>query len=152
MSFVAYVDSKYTGKAGYTQLMSGDQVSGISRETDGYELDNSEWPRGKSTIYTQLSSPVEWDDQPFVSLAPSYLPTAMNLTFLTYLRFRPDNGTPDENIYVTLRLVTWGVTATANYIEPTGWQIGLGSSPSGPEDTDSTDFPVWTEVLYNWFL
>jgi hypothetical protein len=148
MNFKHYVQSAYSGAAGYTQLISGEFESDLSFPLDGYELDNTEWARGQSSISSGGSwsrNFVPFDDKPSADLANVNSSTAIDLSYKTYLRFMPDG---DNNIFVTLRLVTWGVSASATR---TGgvWTVDPGSSPSGPTDSDSDAPPIWTETFHN---
>jgi hypothetical protein len=148
MSFRHYPQSTFSGTAGYTQLISGEYDSDLSISTDGYELDNTEWARGQKAIHSIGSwsqNGVPFDDEPHIGLANVHSTTAMDLLCNTYLRFMPDGG---SSIFVTLRLVTWGVTASATKTSGV-WTVDLGSSPSGPADSDSDAFPIWTETFTN---
>ncbi len=146
MSFKHYPQSSFPGTAGYTQLISGEFDSGIGVETDGYELDAVEWARGLNPIKSIGSwsqNIVPFDDQPNVGLLNTYSTAAMGLSFETFLRFKPDGG---SSIFVTLRLVTWGVSASARKLDGV-WTVDLGSSASGPTESDSDVFPVWTQTF-----
>ena len=148
MSFMHYIQSDFSGTAGYTQLISGEYDSDISVGINGSELDNTLWARGLNTIYSTGSwtqNAVEFDDSPSIGLANINSTTAMNLSFQTYLRFMPDGG-PGPNIFVTLQLITWGVTASATEANRV-WSVDPGSSSSGPNTSDSDAFPVWTETF-----
>jgi hypothetical protein len=146
MSFKAWVQSADAGKAGFTQLISGAFIGAIAVSTDGIELDQTEWSRGQQQIATQVLSPVPTDDQPSVSTA-FCTTAAMDLAFTTYLRFRPSAGNPGDNIFVTLRAMTWFVNASATSQNATGWQVDPGSSITGPYVSDSDQFPVWVETF-----
>ncbi len=123
MSFIANIGSLYAGTAGFTQLISGDFARGIVTTLSGYELDKSQWPRDQFQIYTQIPSPVYWDDEPNVSLPLTSSYAAMSLNFNTYLRFRPNAGNPSDNIFVTLDLLNWSVTASATDTSGIGWLV-----------------------------
>jgi hypothetical protein len=150
MTFEHYIQSDFSGTAGYTQLISGEYDSTISISTDGYEIDNSEWCRDrKKTIHSTGSwtqNEVSFDDSPSCSLG--FSTTKMDLSFRTYLRFKPDAGNAADNIFVTLRLVTWGVTASATKTSGV-WTVNPSSSAIGPSETNSTVFPVWGKVFNN---
>jgi hypothetical protein len=149
MSFAHYIQSNFSGAAGYTQLITGEYDYNIPYVIDGYQLDNTEWPRGEKTIVaSEFGVQVSFDDGPAVSLASINGITAMDLSVKTYLRFRPDAGNPNDNIFVTLRLVTWGVTASASKSNGV-WTVDLGSSTSGPNDSTSNEFPLWTHTTHN---
>ncbi len=151
MVFMPYIQSAFAGTAGFTQLISGSFLNDFSISTSGYELDSVLWMRGLKAVhvghYTQNNIP--FNDGPSVSLATLNDTTAIDLSFQTYLRFKPDAGNPDDNIYVTLSLVSWGVSASAT---KTGgvWQLDSRSLPSGPAPSDSIAFPVWMDTFSNW--
>jgi hypothetical protein len=146
MSFWPYVIStSFLGEAGFTQIITG-VFSGLRSAAPTNELDGAEWVRGQQTIYS-YPSPVYFDDEPRVPL-PIIADTAtMNLSFVDYLRFRPDAGNPADNIFVTLELVTWGVKSSATYTSETGWQVDEGSSITRPQYTGSDAFPLYTNTF-----
>ena len=149
MSFAHYIQSNFSGTAGYTQLITGEYDYNTPYVIDGYQLDNVEWPRGEKIIVaSEFGVQVPFDDGPAVSLASINGITAMDLSLNTYLRFRPDAGNPSDNIFVTLRLVAWGVTASASKSNGV-WTVDLGSSTSGPNDSTSNEFPLWTNTTHN---
>ena len=146
MTFKHYLQSQYAGSAGYTQLISGEFDSDLTVATHGYELDVVEWARGLNTIRNIGSwsqNVVPFDDQPDVGLANFKSATGMNLSFRTSLRFKPDGV---SNIFVTLRIVTWGVSASATKAGGV-WSVDASSAPSGPQQTDNDACPVCTETF-----
>ncbi|MEI8288891.1 MAG: hypothetical protein WCH99_05415 [Verrucomicrobiota bacterium] len=151
MSFQHYIKTEYSGTAGYTQLISGEYDDDFSVTCDGYELDNTEYPRGQSTIAASqiYNVNVPFDDGPNISLATINHGTSMKLLFKTYLRFKPNVGNPSDNIFVTLSIVTWGVKGSATFNN--GWSLDVGNTTSGPSDSAVNDFPIWSKVLHNMF-
>jgi len=156
MSFGPGIRSAISGSEGLTQLISGSYVGRITRSMDGYELDNGNWAPFGTTVTidpTQITAgptnSVSFRDTPCVRLVGSQV--AMDLAFKTYVRFRPDAGNPGDNIYVTLGVVTWGVTASASYRDGF-WQVDAGSAASGPTYSANTGFPVWTKTFHNSLL
>jgi hypothetical protein len=150
MSFRHYIQSDFPGLAGYTQLCNGYDKRDATISTDGDELDNTEWARGQQTINnTEVASlrRAFFFDAPQVPLSILATTTKMHWSYRTYLRFKPDG---DGSIFVTLRLATWGLDASASYSG--GWNIDSGSSCSGPSDSDNTDFPVWMQIFFNSIL
>lgn len=149
MSFQAYIRSTYSGKSGFIQLISGKFTNDISTTLDGYELDGhgGQWVRGQQTVYTNVLNPTLFDDQPHESLPIFSNTCGMSLAFEAYLSFRPNAGNVNDNIFVTLQQVTWGVNASATYTSGAGWQVENGSSITGPNNTDSNVFPFWTETF-----
>ena len=149
MSFAHYIDTHYSGTAGYTQIISGEYDGNLSFSTDGFELDNLEWPRGLNPIAnSQFGNQVPFDDGPKISLPTINNIAAMNLSFQTYLRFKPDDGNSSGNIFITLRAVTWGLSCSASYSGGV-WNKDPGGATSGPFDADSDAFPLWTKVFSN---
>lgn len=139
MSFQHFVQSDFPGLAGYTQLCDGFSENALkSQYTDGDELDNRVWANGNQNIEEE---PSFFYDSPSVTLASH---VNMSWSFKTYLRFKPDG---DDNIFVTLRLVTWSVDAEADFNGT--WSLLSGSSTSGPDDSNNNAFPKWSNVFYN---
>ena len=155
MTFVAYIQSKYPGLAGFTQLISGFFANDILTSINGYELDNTEWYRGQKSVKSTGSwsqNGVPFDDGPSLSLSLLSYTTGMDLDYETYLRFRPDAGDPNQNIFVTLGLATWSAaglaTNTGSVLFP-NWQVDTNSYVDGPNPSGSNDFPIWTNVFHN---
>jgi hypothetical protein len=148
MSFQAFMqNTNGGGHAGFTQLISGEFNNGVIPVTlDGYELDGTEWIRGTQQIHTQVLSPVPLDDQPSVGLSIA-AHVNFSLAFEDYLRFRPSVGNESDNIYVTLRLVTWIVNASATYDNILGWQVDPGGALTGPYISNSDEFPTWIKTF-----
>lgn len=68
--------------------------------------------------------------------------------FQTFVMFRPHRGSPSENTFVTLGIVTWGWTATACNPFPVlpRWSISA-SNVTYPSFDNGDVFPEWEEVL-----
>jgi hypothetical protein len=150
MTFMHSIQSAFSGSVGYTQLISGEYDADLSYGTDGYELDNVEWyssPNPVASTGSWSQNSVAFVDSPSIGLANINSATAMDLSYQTYLRFMPDAG-PGPNIYVTLAVVNWGVTASATKSNGT-WSVDPGSTYSGPTYTTSSTLPVWTESFSN---
>jgi hypothetical protein len=157
MDFLHYIQSDFPGEAGYTQLISGGFTNNFTHITTGYELDKTEWPRDQKTIHTGsgvaylLNNPYFYDS-PGIELSwESASTVGFGLLFKTYLRFRPDAGNAEDNIFVTLRVVTWSVFASATYSSGV-WNVNSASFSTGPDDFPSDDFPIWTTIFDNSFL
>ncbi len=154
MSFKHSIQSDFSGLAGYIQLISGSVTRDETVSTVGYELDNAPYARGQQTINNTEDTSLRrafFYDAPSVGVPISTSNHgSMNYSYETYLLFKPDAG-PGPNIFVPLRLVTWGLTASTTFNN--GWTVDPGSSTSGPTDHDSTgDFPVWTGVSANGLI
>ena len=155
MSFKYYLKSTFSGKAFFTQLISGTQQSGLYvHAIPSNSLDEVEEYWGYSRVYYSLTTnenEVSFADGPCVSL-PVLGMTAggasMNLSFNTFLRFEPSG---DNSIPVTLEKVKWGVVAVADWTgwTPSGWELQSGSQVSAPSNAPCSDFPIWTNVVYN---
>ena len=149
MSYWPYVISSpsFDGIAGITQIITG-EFDGLEHKTPTNQLDKTEWvwEPGQQSIYS-YPSPVYFSDEPHVPMPILNNTAKMNLSFVDYLRFRPNAGSADDNIFVTLQQITWKVNASATYTSGTGWQVDAGSAVTGPNFTDSIAFPFWTEVF-----
>ena len=80
--------------------------------------------------------------------------TALHLDFTDYIRFKPDAGNPDSNIFVTLATVNWYVhgTANTNSSSPSNYVLtGITNTTGGIDNnfTFSTNFPMWVNVITN---
>ena len=155
MSFVAYVhcpgstrSDAIVGTSGFTQLISGAYTNDITKYIDGYELDGSLWMRGTQNVYKTPLAQIIYNDEPHESLSLVLDTVGMNLAFKTYLRYRPRNGSENDNIFVTLKLITWALNASAYYDSGDHhWFIKAGSSITGPSISDSNEFPFWTKTF-----
>jgi hypothetical protein len=68
--------------------------------------------------------------------------------FKCYVVFRPDEGDPSENIYVTLGTLNWQGRATT--VKSNGVWQSLSyyiPTPSAPDDSDA--FRHWERIFYN---
>jgi hypothetical protein len=62
--------------------------------------------------------------------------------------FRPIRGQPDDNIFVTLGVITWHWSATAVRSLTDGWQIIHEDGEEDPAlSTETDDFPEWNDVF-----
>jgi hypothetical protein len=64
----------------------------------------------------------------------------LNADFIDYVQFRPDAGTAEENIFVTLGKVVWSMHGKYDW----GLDYTLINSCPNPASTSSDEFPVWT--------
>ncbi len=153
MTFNVVVNSQFQGTAEFTQLMNGyatNTVSPISTSgTD--ELDTSDPYPYEGPAHTAGGGPnyyatPAFEDSPWNACSVS--PSVAQFTFTDYLRFRPDGD--DQNIFVTLGIITWGYYGKAN--EASGaWSLDSSSSVTGPTGpADSISFPYWTQVFSVW--
>jgi hypothetical protein len=149
MQFDVPICSKYTGRADMTQLMNGEYggIWPVGKSTGGdFWLDNVEFYLGGSD-----AAVVVWANLPLSSVlthldAPQaaccFDPTWFAINFKCYVRFRPDNGNPSDNIYVVLGTTSWGVDASATKVH--GAWVKSRQVITGPEDVDDSDeFPFW---------
>jgi hypothetical protein len=152
MTFAHDVRSDFSGVAGYTQLIlvGSDytdssplgkghilDVGGITPQT---ELDLGELYYGTQPVTATNGSPA-FSDAPVVGYAPTIYTTSMNINLQTYLLFKP-NGS--GSIFVPLRLVTWGLNDSAQYVNG-AWQPS--GSATGPNDANTVAFPLWTNTF-----
>jgi hypothetical protein len=71
-------------------------------------------------------------------------PVRVKGNFKTFCRFRPDEGSESENIFVTLGIVTWDCNGY------TFWGILWENEVNGPVGPDDSDgFPFW-EAAHPW--
>jgi len=154
MSFKAYVHcpdstspTSIAGEAGFTQLITGAYTNTINKVLADYQLDDKLWVNSPNTVYSTVLSEIPFHDEPHESIPYHVLcdEIGMNLAFKTYLRFRPEAGNADDNIFVTLKLITWNVNASAQFdsnlqqwVANNGWVVG------GPTIVTTREFPVWT--------
>lgn len=156
MTFTSRIAGRFTGKAGYTQLMNG--LLGTTfwaSDTGGaWNLDNLEWPRGQQDVYpsTAGSNPGPYfDDGPGIGYAPLDLSAYYHVSFKDFLRFRPDAGNANQNIFVTLQEVDWRLSASST---KTGgvWSLDPSSYFDNPVQVSSDNFPYWESVSSNLFV
>jgi hypothetical protein len=161
MRFSLLVSSKYSGRADFTQLVKRDAVNGNgqSRSTGGnFWLDTSRFylvrssdPEAPRSVPAGGNLPLYFTDNPYFpvghSLAYGNTTTIVD-DFETYIMFRPDKGSPRDNIYVCLGRILWSWSASASWhliSLPDGgmWQIDSGgaSRPTPPDDSDN--IPTW---------
>lgn len=160
-------ESQFTGKAGYTQLISGCEVAALTHCTSGYELDNVVW-YSDSTPIKLRADPEDNSNRIFLADTPSvelqYIASlaTMDVQFKTYLRFRPNDQSSDdnsassddnsENIFVTLEVVTWSCSGSIQKASG-GWPTCPDSKLIiGPSKAASAEFPHWTDTFMNILL
>jgi len=148
ISFRHYIKSDFPGVAGYAQLVSGSWVTTpIGAPLDGTELDGrlGEFPRGQQSINPTPSGyslgMVYFYDGPSISLSDVLAPTSEDLSFSTYLMFKPATS---GSIFVPLRLVTWKVDDSATHNSDNTWTPSGSATITGQGDT--TTFPEWTKI------
>ncbi len=165
--YLVDVDSLFDGSAGITQLWNGyatNASSGIN--TFGtIQLDNQEFYMNTLiSVQAQfIANEIYFQDGPGLDCIGN---TFLQVDFTDYGRFRPDAGTPDENIYVTLGIVNWDVHASTALTQVSGQAfsdytpprpVGTNiphkvTTPSAHIDgsvTPSEAFPHWSQVATN---
>jgi len=156
MSFAHTLNpGNFSGKAGYVQLITSADVQNsdpqITAPLNYIALDGAlgEFPRGTPTIPANTATGVSFFDGPAAPLPSQLFPVTEDVSFSTYLMFRPDPQ-DSSTIWVPLRLITWEVHDSAdpswtpyNYSDGSGARQTTTTNPSG-NDNESTAFPDWT--------
>ena len=78
--------------------------------------------------------------------------TALHLDFTDYIRFKPDAGNSNNNIFVTLATTKWHIYAAANTNSASPTNYVIIGTPDANIDFNvrpSTAFPIWSNVLTN---
>jgi hypothetical protein len=139
MRFVVNMNSRYSGAAGLTQLITANYQNPAYMFSDE-RCDGSEFYDGprdfESTINPNLANSfVSMGDGPN-SIWPS--PNVVDLSCRDFVRFKPDGG-----IWVTLGIVTWETVGIAQTILGV-WEItdDETTDPNGPDSSD--ELPEWT--------
>ena len=105
-------------------------------------LDNVDPYKGDIPISPDARCSVLFDDAPRFQGKYSI---AIDLGYKTYLTFRPNTGTPSDNIRVTLGRVEWSWTAGAYY--DGAWH--MNSVCPNPVFYDDDRFPYYENTLVN---
>jgi hypothetical protein len=156
MSFSALISSQYSGRADFTQLITGSYTNGtsVTGPRNGFQLDNDPFVTGGNApgyaIAANASTNVIFlSDAPGVQLDGS--PSAMNLSYHSYARFIPDGV---SNIVVTLGVVNWSVNTATSLVTNSGGEQVFGPPTGGVPDgqpalIDSALLPEWSDVFHN---
>ncbi|MDB6021955.1 MAG: hypothetical protein JWQ04_1812, partial [Pedosphaera sp.] len=135
MRYDATYTSDYIGQGLITQLCTLD-YSGPGPTFSDYRLDGTEAyeqgaiiPGTSSIFLTLQDGPSNVDT----------LPDRIKGSFKDYIRFRPNVGNTNDNIYITLGIVSWSMNATAT--NSTTISPNDTPDPVGPDN--SNDFPFW---------
>jgi hypothetical protein len=151
-----YIDTKYIGKGGITQLINGNYYGyeGISPWSDtggDYDLDNDLIYNKSDGIISDIvnwtNNALQFEDKPAIGCYHN--PSGMNLAFQDYIRFKPDAGNSDDNIYVTLGMITWSLSAEATQVGDTWIQSPTNSVTNVQSPNNSNQFPYWEAIFYN---
>ena len=145
MIFQAKIATAYAGWAFWTQLCAIDTSNGAwTRRLDFREHYMGE-PSDRSIVASEnppgSANSVNFMDGPAVESGD---PVRYSGQYEAYLRFRPNAGIPDENIYITIGIVYWNINGIANN-NPWRLTTDVITVPSGP--VDSSEFPVWDNVF-----
>ena len=159
---------KFDGVAGVTQLISGKETNAsFSEIISGTNLDGSEFysNRNYGAMLPVLAGIAVGPPMTSNNLAaliddpgiPCVGSTGVNLNFTDYVRFKPNAGNPDNNLFVTLGTVSWHVygSANTNSSNPTNYTIiGTTSTSIDPTPSSSDGFPIWKNITTNsqWWL
>jgi hypothetical protein len=143
MAFNCQAASDFAGDAEYTQIVS---LSSPSRSCQN-ALDAKEFYNDGARINKNLDpqgnvNTLELRDGPESGSTSS--PNYLVGSFATYFRFRPEAGSPGDNIYVTLGILRWTIDGEAQ-ADPWRLTRNIVISPSAFED--SSEFPSWSSVF-----
>jgi hypothetical protein len=151
----------FSGIAGITQLISGYESNAvIPNPISGTNLDTAEFCNGYASLPPLL--PVIANAPPGASnniatmtdapQIPCNGNTALHLDFTDYIRFKPDAGNSNNNIFVTLATTKWHIYAAANTNSASPTNYVIIGTPDANIDFNvrpSTAFPIWSNVLTN---
>jgi hypothetical protein len=142
------VTSRHSGYAKYVQLINADTSSDAPpywRKTHGeYWLDNTDPYGDLYTISPNEAAHVPFEDGPSF---PGGSWISINESFKAYCQFRPNDGDPNQNIWITLGRVDWSWTASAARGEDGGWSEYDFCPP--PTFSLESAFPQWFCVIVN---
>jgi hypothetical protein len=148
----------FGGDLNWTQLISRN----AQNDSDTFSTYGDEYWHDNSGFYNDANDPVgHYPPYPNISATPRLLDSPgvdcgkfsthcyCIDSFKSYLVFKPVGDS--RNIWVTLRLVTWGWAAQAQRSSVlSDWQIVSGSFHlQQPSDVDSTQLPTWPHTYLN---
>ena len=159
MRYEVHILSSYPGKGAFIQLINRDASNGSvgsgSLGTGGqYWLDTSNPYQGPFSIPANTDYPLFFADNPGVADVASGLSLTTRCTdqFRDYIVFRPNAGIENNNIFVTLGVVSggnpsWGWSASTTWFG--GWSTPTGTvtRPTWPDNNDA--FPTWIHTYTN---
>ncbi|HEU5124399.1 MAG TPA: hypothetical protein VFW05_10080, partial [Verrucomicrobiae bacterium] len=157
--FQADVSSIHPGRTDFRQLINRSAANGnTSDTTEGLSwLDNFRFynvrgndPGAAAIVFTNHVRVLLFEDGPSYELAHSLFGSITSIfdQFETYVIFRPDDGSPEENIFVPLAKITWAWSAATTY-SGGSWSLPTGSITRPHFFNNATDFPKWLQVLHN---
>jgi hypothetical protein len=109
--------------------------NGIALDT---KLGLGDFPRGTPPVPANATTSVRFWDAPDAGLPSSDIPVSEDVSFSTYLMFKPTGG-----IWVPLRLITWELHDHADP-EWTPYNSNNGNTTQITGDDTTSDFPHWT--------
>jgi hypothetical protein len=175
MNYRLFVFSKYNGKADITQFINryayNGSVSSSPSTTHGqFYLDNNRFflvlssdPDSPHNVRSYVTKELDFADSPSWQRIATVLggyTTSIADQFQDYVVFRPNAGTPSDNIYVCLGVVTsgqlninnenvsWAWSASTTWY-PTGWSTPVGPVTRPTDHDDSYDFHQWPATYIN---
>ncbi len=149
---VSYDAANYSGTGAIAQLLTADYSARPSLTFSDWRLDGSAAPYVEAPIdpfhYPAPQTNVPFDDEPQNYQPFIFSRIWVQASFQDYCMFRPDTGSPDQNIFVTLGIITWSCDGELSQIaigEPGFPGIKVTKDqvvgPAGPVDSDQ--FPYW---------
>ena len=132
----------------YTQLGSTYRKSGNDDPVTSngqYWLDNIEFGGGTYNVYQNIGHVKQYDYPGILRKTPS---SEVTEDFKTYIRFKPGDESNEDNIWITLGIVTWGWDAKATLSNGV-WIINR-FAPTSPTWVVDDQFPIWTNILHNY--
>jgi hypothetical protein len=154
MKYEVSVWSRYRGRAGVVQLIKRAANDAELGTRGDFWLDKQN-PYSSSPVAREHETRYPFDDNPGV---PDIYPdtTTITDTFIDYVVFRPSAGGQDNNIWITLGIVSggnpswaWSATSVPDLVGQTvywnvqpGWSV---TTPTWPDDSNA--FPQWLHTL-----
>jgi hypothetical protein len=156
MNYTVGVSSAFVGKTDYSQLINRIAANGRTSETTGNQFWLDSFPfylsKAGGSVYavqTNRAKLLLFNDSPGYELShPFSNTTSVFDRFKDYIMFRPDNGTPSNNIYVPLGKIVWSWSASTTY-SGGAWPPPTAaiSRPTAPDG--GYEFPQWSQVYVN---
>jgi hypothetical protein len=154
-------EEPFSGRTDFTQLVNryAANATSTSSTSGQFWLDNVRFylvksfnPNEPATISPTHPRRLLFADGPCIEETHSLLggnTTRIADQFVTHVVFRPDEGNPNNNIYVSLGMTTWSWSATATW-NGTVWTI-TGPSTPRPTNFDRSDSfpPTWLRIYRN---
>jgi hypothetical protein len=147
IDYFGYIDSDYGGTAGITQIYDDQSYpnaigSNVLDSSEFYPANGLRIPQpGPVSAGNCLGSYVGVLDTPHEGSGGA-TSVSLKLQFRDYIRFRPNAGGSNYNIYITLGKVTWSVDASATLTNNV-W-VSESNNVASPAYISTNEWPYWT--------